>query len=103
MESSSSTSHHVTPKEPDLDAARYRFSGFQLPLIQLDETGPAYIYLKSPPGFLHPQPEYWQKPYSVGPALKGSVSYPNNNAKTEDNGKTSKKINLYPILTLNRK
>jgi hypothetical protein len=28
------------------DKHKYQFSGYQLPLIQLDATGPAYIYAK---------------------------------------------------------
>ena len=36
--------------------ARYRFSGYQLNLIQLDETGPAYVLVKTS---VIDQPTYW--------------------------------------------
>jgi hypothetical protein len=31
--------------ESEIEALKYRFSGYQLPLIQLDETGPAYVQI----------------------------------------------------------
>lgn len=40
----------------------YQFSGYQLPRVQLDETGPGYVV-----GGVHPyfttQPTFWEKPY----------------------------------------
>ena len=100
--------------EEEINAAiRYRFSGFQFPLIQLDETGPAYIWLKAPPGFLHPQPEYWAKPSFQGTSIRSTSERsftPNtkeikefkSEVKTENKGNT-KNIKLYPILPHVRK
>ena len=42
------------------EAVRYRFSGYQLPMVQLDATGPAYIVLEPHPYYSN-QPLYWQK------------------------------------------
>jgi len=56
----------MTPEEQN---NQYRFSGYQLPLIQLDETGPAYVVLPPHPYYRH-QPLYWQK------AAFGGNSYP---------------------------
>lgn len=49
------------------DALQYRFSGYQLPLLQMDETGPAYVVLDPHPYYRN-QPTYWQKN-----AFKGST------------------------------
>ena len=49
----------------DIEAAQYRFSGYQPPLIQLDETGPAYWVMDVLPYYKN-QPLYWQKPISEG-------------------------------------
>lgn len=48
--------------EPD----KYRFSGYEMPKIQLDSTGDSYIHL--PKSMIHPeiskpQPYYFKKPY----------------------------------------
>ena len=43
-------------------ALRDRFSGYQLPMIQLDSTGPQYVQMPPHPYFSHPEPS-WQKPY----------------------------------------
>lgn len=40
---------------------QYRFSGYQMPKIKLDETGDAYIVLEPHP-YYYNQPLYWQKP-----------------------------------------
>ena len=53
----------MTPEEQD--ATQYRFSGYQLPLIQLDEIGPAYVVLPPHPYFRN-QPTYWAKPAYTG-------------------------------------
>lgn len=49
----------MTPEEQE--ALQYRFSGYQLPMIQLDETGPSYIFLREPHPYYRNQPAYWQK------------------------------------------
>lgn len=41
---------------------RYQFSGYQLPMIQLDETGPSYIVIPEPHPYYRNQPTYWSKP-----------------------------------------
>ena len=46
--------------DEQLESARYRFRGYQLPKIQLDSTGPSY-YKVSPHPYLYNQPQYWQK------------------------------------------
>jgi len=47
----------MTPQEE----SQYRFSGYQLPKLILDETGPAYVILGVHPYYIN-QPAYWQKP-----------------------------------------
>ena len=44
-------------------ALSYRFSGYQLPKIQLDETGHTYYYIVGVHPYYTTQPMYWQKPY----------------------------------------
>jgi len=52
---------------------RYRFSGYQLPLLQWDETGPAWIKLPPHPYFRN-QPILWQDAWSFGmPAYSFTV------------------------------
>jgi hypothetical protein len=48
--------------DADIAALQYRFSGYQLPKIQFDETGPAY-YVVQPHPYYSNQPLDWQKPY----------------------------------------
>ena len=44
----------------------YRFSGYQLPMIQLDSTGAQYIYIPEPHPYYKVNPE-WQKNGSLWP------------------------------------
>ena len=45
---------------------QYRFSGYQLPKVSLDETGPSY-YVVAPHPYFYNQPEEWTKPaYQYG-------------------------------------
>ena len=44
--------------EAEKQAINYRFSGYQLPMIQLDETGPQYVSIGVHP-YYYNQPEYW--------------------------------------------
>lgn len=44
---------------------QYRFSGYQLPLLEWDETGPAWIKLPPHPYFRN-QPILWQDAWSFG-------------------------------------
>ena len=48
--------------EREKTALQYRFSGYQLPLIQLDETGPSYAVLQPHP-YYYSQPAYWKPGY----------------------------------------
>lgn len=40
---------------------QYRFSGYNLPMLQLDSTGPAYYYIPEPHPYYINQPAYYQK------------------------------------------
>jgi len=76
----------------DQEASQYRFSGYQLDLIILDETGPSYAVNCVHPYYKN-QPLYWQKGFSYGNS-KGSsviedVPY-NNDTNTQ----------IYPMLPL---
>jgi len=56
--------------EEEVAAIQYRFSGYNLPMIQLDETGPSYIQLGTTHPYYRDQPEYWAtKALSHGPDL----------------------------------
>lgn len=46
----------------------YRFSGYQLDLIQLDSTGPAFAVSYVHPSLIN-QPEYYQKPAYQGTSV----------------------------------
>jgi len=48
--------------DEDIQGIRYRFNGYNLPMEQLDETGPAYIVIPEPHPYYFNQPAYWQKP-----------------------------------------
>jgi len=48
--------------EEEIQSLQYRFSGYQLPKIQLDETGDSYVVLNPHP-YYYGQPEYWAHPY----------------------------------------
>lgn len=76
------------------DALQYRFEGYQLPLIQLDETGPTYVVL-SPHPYFSGQPLYWQKSAYTGNSFStygqigGNVSLnAGNNFSTSGSGNT---------------
>lgn len=56
---------HDTISEADRDKNKSRFSGYNLPMVQLDSTGPSYI-VAPPHQYLTHQPEYYVKPYYVG-------------------------------------
>jgi len=50
-----------TPEEEkEILRSRDRFKGYQLPMIQLDETGPSY-YVVEPHPYFYNQPRYWQQ------------------------------------------
>lgn len=54
-----------------------RFSGYQLPMEQLDETGPSYIKIERPHPYYSNQPMYWRKavfyPYNGNVAMTPEV------------------------------
>lgn len=47
-------------EQEQIAANQYRFSGYQLNLIILDETGPSYA-VEEPHPYYYNQPAYWQK------------------------------------------
>ena len=49
--------------DDEIQAIRYRFSGYNLPMEQLDSTGPAYYVIPEPHPYYSNQPMDWQKPY----------------------------------------
>ena len=61
-------------------ALQYRFSGYNLPMLQLDSTGPQYIYI-------HPHPYYYNQPAYWG---KG-IHFETNNIRSKSTRK------LYPL------
>ena len=117
-DSSSSSSEDET-----IEALRYRFSGYQLELIQLDETGPAYAVAGVHPYYKN-QPEYWAKPYQTGgywdtshireqtsvtitqsnTRSKSKLSSPKSKskAKVESKSKTNKSKKLYQFNKLKK-
>lgn len=64
---SSSSSSSSSSFEDWRDAVNYRFSGYQLPKIDLDGQGDTYVVLDPHP-YLKNQPLEWQKP-----AFRGSM------------------------------
>ena len=47
-----------TEKEKkQIEKDRYRFGGYQLPKVCLDETGDSYIFLPPHPGLVHQPPD----------------------------------------------
>jgi hypothetical protein len=63
--SDSSFSSSSSSEDDVIEALQYRFSGYQLYLVQWDETGPAYAITGVNPYYKN-QPEYWTKPYQTG-------------------------------------
>ena len=61
--------------QEEKDAINYRFSGYQLPMVQLDSTGAQYIQINRAmrqPYYVN-QPSYWHKPfYSSDPNMTGA-------------------------------
>lgn len=79
--------------EQEIEALKYRFSGYNLPLIQLDETGPAYVTLNVHPYYKN-QPLYWQHNAYKGNTLgttevvggSGSSSVSSSSQESPSNG-----------------
>jgi hypothetical protein len=83
----------------------YQFSGYQLPMIQLDETGPSYIVIAEPHPYYRRQPAYWSKPAYGG--LSSNRGVIGNDIEIESNGnvdsmasskpQTGSDFNLIPL------
>ena len=48
-----------TPDEIAKNKARDRFSGYQLPLEKLDESGEAYVVMRPTPNTFRAMPQNW--------------------------------------------
>jgi len=64
-----------------LEADRIRFSGYQLCLLTLDETGPSYAWAPPHPQLVRPEPMQWSMTgmYSaepLDPYFMPNVLYP---------------------------
>lgn len=79
------------------ESINYRFSGYNLPLIELDETGPAYAVLGTHPYYTN-QPVYWHKPYWSGEFGNTCPKRYESETYTEENTETNQR--LYPLLPL---
>ena len=66
------------------EANQYRFSGYRMPMVQLDSTGPAYVKLDPHPYFYN-QPRFWE-----GPVFSGHPGGTNNLSLGENK--------IYPFL-----
>jgi hypothetical protein len=88
--------------EKQRDSILYRFSGYQLNKLSLDETGHTYYIL---PSFIHPyylnQPKYWETPvfrgglgttYGSGGSLSGGENESDNGSHDADCRSLSKEI-----------
>jgi len=62
---SSSSSSGLSSEGKIVQANQYRFAGYELPKIQLDETGPSF-YQVQPHPYYSTQPAYWEKPAFSG-------------------------------------
>lgn len=81
--------------QEEKDKTNYRFSGYQLPKIQLDSTGPAYYYVPIHP-YYYSQPEYWEHEYFEGHPNGGF----NKSSTTNTHGNSGK---IYPFIPLDGK
>ena len=57
-------------EEKNIIRSRYRFQGYQLPKLQLDETGPSY-YDVNPHPYFYNQPAFWTAAYIEGDPYGG--------------------------------
>ena len=78
---------------------QYRFSGYNLPMLQLDSTGDAYYYIPRPHPYYDHQPTYYQKPRGsgngVGAPVVVSTTVPPADRVPENK---TVKSGLYPLL-----
>ena len=73
----------MSPEEQE--ALQYRFGGYQLELMQLDATGPAFIVLNQVHPYYRNQPTYWQKNAFKGKTL-GTTEIVGGNIPIEQSG-----------------
>ena len=74
---------------------QYRFSGYNLPMLQLDSTGDAYYYIPTPHPYYYGQPTYWQKPVGIGAGAPVIVE--TTVAIANLSPKPAPKVGLYPL------
>lgn len=77
---------------------QYRFSGYNLPMLQLDSTGDAYYYIPTPHPYYTHQPAYYQKPAGSGAGVQVVVSTTVAPAEPVPKFGTTKSVSLYPLL-----
>lgn len=84
-------------QEENKQSLQYRFSGYQLPMIQLDSTGPAYYVVGIHPYYVN-QPASWTKPaYQNGRLIENNplvLASMKSNAPSNNSGFTN---NLYKL------
>lgn len=69
---------------------QYRFSGYNLPMLQLDETGAAYYYIPQPHPYYTSQPYYYQKDPGWGAPAPNVIATTVSKAEPIPEVKTSK-------------
>ncbi len=84
--SSSSESSSSSSYDEEAEEINYRFSGYQLPKIILDETGSSYVQINPHP-YYHNQPASWQKNAFRGSTL-GTTEIIGGDIKIEKSGNT---------------
>ena len=75
--------------EEQIEAFKYRFSGYQLPMLQLDSTGPSYIYI--PAELSHPY-------YSGQPRSFAKPAYKEDTSLTSSEKRAALYGRLFPLL-----
>lgn len=78
---------------------QYRFSGYNLPMLQLDSTGDAYYYIPTPHPYYIGQPTYYQKPVGYGGGAPVTVATTVAPAEPVPINVTTKS-GLYPLQSL---
>ena len=51
----------------DTEMNRYRFSGYQLPMLQLDSTGAQYLWIPTPHPYYRAEPEWQESADALSP------------------------------------
>jgi len=69
--------------QEEIAANLYRFEGYQLPMLELDETGNSYVKIDTIHPYYKNQPLYWKKPYYNGhPYGTGNIATPAESSPT---------------------